>query len=104
MSFVPRLPRERKVGSAHAPPARQPGFHDRRLHLRRHLVLDRELLDHLGVLDLHVETLLVPVDQLLDRARQVLVGRDHGDQGADVQAALNHQVAADQIEQERRHL
>ena len=31
-------------------------------------LVDMELLDDLGVLDLHIEALLVPVDQVLDRA------------------------------------
>ena len=48
--------------------------------------------------------LLVPVDQLLDRRRQVLVGGDHRDQLADVEPALERQIAADRVEQERRHL
>jgi hypothetical protein len=75
-----------------------------RLHLgRRHLAVG-EHLDHLLVLDLDVEALLVPVDQLLHRAGQVLVRRDHGDQRADVEAADDHQVAAHRVEQERRDL
>ena len=75
-----------------------------RLQLRRQHAVRRELLDHLLVLDLHVLALLLPVDQLLDRARQVLVGVDHSDQRADVELALQREIAADQVEQERRGL
>ncbi len=63
-----------------------------------------ELLDHLVVLDLHVVAPLVPVDQLLDRAGQILVGGDHGDQSADVEMAENGQHAATGIEDEGREL
>ena len=63
-----------------------------------------ELLDHLVVLDLHVGPALLPVDQLLDRARQVLVGGDHRDQGADVEPAGQRQKAAAGIEDEGREL
>ena len=44
------------------------------------------------------------VEQLLPRAEDVLVGGEHGDQRAERQAALDHQVAADRIEEERRDL
>ena len=67
-------------------------------------VADGELLDDLRVLHLHVEALLVPVDQVLERRGQVLVGGDDGDELADVEAAGDREVAADQIEDERRHL
>ena len=63
-----------------------------------------ELLGHLVVLDLHVEPLLVPVDQLLHRARQVLVGGDHRDQRADVEPAADRQQAAGRVEEEGRQL
>ncbi len=63
-----------------------------------------ELLDHLVVFDLYVVTLLVPVDQLLDRAGQILIGGDHRHQGADIQLALYRQDAAQGIEDEGREL
>ena len=65
---------------------------------------DRELLDDLRVLHLHVEALLVPVDQVLQRRGQLLVGGDDGDELADVEAAGDREVAADQVEDERRDL
>ncbi len=77
---------------------------DERLGFRRRHFLAGELLDHLLVLDLDVEALLVPVDQLLHRRGQVLVGGDHRDQRADVELAGDHEIAADRVEQERRHL
>ena len=66
--------------------------------------LGQELLQHLLVLHLHVEALLVPVDQLLEGRRQVAIGRDHRDELADAELALQGEVAADAVEQERRHL
>ncbi len=66
--------------------------------------LRREVLDDLIVLDLHVEPLLVPVDQLLQRRRQLPIGGDDGDELADVEAAAKREIAADRVEEERRHL
>ena len=87
------------------PAARQLRRVDQRLHLgRRHLARRVNCSTTCCVLDLDVEALLVPVDQLLHRAGQVLVGGDHRHQRADVEAADDHQVAADGVEQERRHL
>ena len=71
---------------------------------RRQEPLRREMLDDLVVLDLHVEALLVPVDQLLQRRRQLAIGGDHGDELADVEAAAQREIAADRVEEERRHL
>ena len=99
-----RFPFEGQVGRAHRSGLRQLRLLDRSLALRRHHVVHRELLDHLGVLDLHVQALLIPVDQLLDRAGQVLVGGNHRHQRADVQAPHDHQITAHQVEQERRDL
>jgi hypothetical protein len=62
------------------------------------------VLDDLVVLHLHVEALLVPVDQLLQGWRQVAVSGDHGDELADVQAAFQREVTADRVEQEGRDL
>ena len=62
------------------------------------------MLDDLVVLDLHVEALLVPVDQLLQGRRQLPIGADHGDELADVEAAAQGEIAADGVEQERREL
>ena len=64
----------------------------------------RELADDLLVLDRHVGPLLIPVDQLLDRRGQVTIGRDHRDELADVEGAGQRQIAANGIEEERRHL
>src|SRR3954451_22304163 len=71
---------------------------------RRQQPLRREVLDDLIVFDLDVEPLLVPVDQLLQRRRQLPIGGDDGDELADVEAAAKGQVAADRVEEERRHL
>ena len=60
-----------------------------------------ELGDHLLVLDAGVLPALVVVEQLLPRRGEVLVGRDRGHQGPDLEAALNDEVAADRIEAER---
>jgi hypothetical protein len=96
---------QRNARGAKLAGARQLGRrHDERLHFRRRHFLGGELLDDLLVLDLDVEALLVPVDQLLHRRGQVLVGGDHRDQRADVELAGDHQVAANRVEQERRHL
>src|SRR3546814_19512046 len=62
------------------------------------------MVDHLLVLDLHVEALLVPVDQLLDRRRQILVSGDDGNQRADVEAAGDREQAAAGVEHEGRQL
>ena len=75
-----------------------------RLQFGRHHAFRLELVDHLLVLDLHVLALLVPVDQLLDRRRQVLVGEQHADHGADVHLAGDGEVAAQQVDHERRRL
>ncbi len=99
-----RIVDQRDAGGAQLARARQLGRRDERLDLRRRHVLGGELLDDLAVLDLYVHALLVPVDQLLHRARQVLVGRDHRDQRADVEAPRDHQIAANRVEEERRHL
>ena len=37
------------------------------------------------------ETLLVPIDQLLDRARQILVRRDDRDERTDIELADDHE-------------
>ena len=47
------------------------------------------------IFDLNVLARLIPVDQFLHRPWQVLVGGDDGDQLADVEAALERQIAAD---------
>ncbi len=65
---------------------------------------DREALDDLRVFDLHVEALLVPVDQVLERRGQVLVGGDDGDELSDVEPPGDREISADQIEDEGRHL
>ena len=63
-----------------------------------------ELLHHLVVLDLHVLTLEVPVNQLLDRAWQVLVRDDHGDKLSDVKLSRDDEVTTGRVEYERRKL
>ena len=65
----------------------------------RHHRFGRELLTDLAIFNLDILALLVPVDQLLDRAGQILVGRDHGHQLANVEAATNCEVAANEEEQ-----
>ena len=75
-----------------------------RLQLRRHHALGLELVDHLLVLDLHVLTSLIPVDQFLDRRRQILVGEQDSHDGTDIHLAGNGEVAADQIDREWRRL
>ena len=79
------------------------GFHEL-LHRWRGHVIGGELFDHLCVLDAGVHALLVPVDQFLDRTRQVLVGRDHRHQRANVEPPDDRQVTTHQIEQEWRDL
>ena len=74
------------------------------LQLLGHHALGLELVDDLLVLDLDVLTLLVPVDQLLDRRGQVLVGQQHADHGADIHLPGDGEVAADQVDGERRRL
>ena len=63
-----------------------------------------EMLDDLIVLDLDVEALLVPVDQLLQGRRQLAIGADHRDELADVEGAAQGEIAADGVEEERRQL
>src|SRR6266851_4040399 len=66
--------------------------------------LGLELLDDLLVLDLGVLQELVEIEQLGPRRGEVLVGGEDGDQGAEREIALDHQIAADRIEEERRQL
>ena len=54
--------------------------------------------------DLHVEALLIPVDQVLQRRGQLLVGGDDRDELADVEPAGDREIAADQVEDEGRDL
>src|SRR5690348_111901 len=44
------------------------------------------------------------VQELLPRAQDVLVRGEHRDQRAERQAALDHEIAADRVEEERRDL
>src|SRR5665213_711854 len=62
-----------------------------------------ELLDDLVVGEPRVLVVLVEVEQLLPRRRQILVRRQHRDQRAERQVAPDHQVAADR-EEERGEL
>ena len=62
------------------------------------------MLDDLIVLHLHVEALLVPVDQLLQGRRQFAIGADDRDELADVEAAAQREIAADRVEEEGREL
>ena len=59
-----------------------------------------ELLDDLVVFDARVGLLLVVGQQLLPGRGHVLVGGEHGDHGAEAEAALDDQVAADGVEEE----
>ena len=63
-----------------------------------------ELLDHLLVFDLRVLLLQIPVQQLLPWRRHVLVGGERGGERADCQLAVDHEVAADRVEEQRRKL
>ena len=60
-----------------------------------------ELGDHLLVLDAGVLAALVVVEQLLPGGGEVLVRRDRGHQGPDLEPALDHEVAANRVEAER---
>ena len=77
---------------------------DQLLQCRWRQVVDRKLLHHLGVFDVGIHAFLVPVDQFLDRTRQVLVCRNDRHQGSDVEPAHNRQVTTHQIKKERRDL
>src|SRR4029450_3414356 len=70
------------------------------LHPPVHHLFHGELLDDLAELHLNIEPLLVPVDELLDRRRQVLVGRDHGHQLPDIERASEREIAPHRVEQE----
>ncbi|MFC6745746.1 hypothetical protein ACFQFG_13755 [Methylobacterium persicinum] len=59
---------------------------------------------HRFVFHLDVQALLVPVDEFLQRRREVAIGGQHRDELADIQLALQGEDAADDVEQERRHL
>ena len=68
-----------------------------------------ELRDDLLVLDPHVLLGRVPGQELLPGREDVLVGGEHGDERAErkgigVTPALDHEVAADRVEEERRDL
>jgi len=63
-----------------------------------------ELRDDLLVLDAHVLLSRIPSEQLLPGAQDVLVGGEHRHQRAERQAALDHQIAASRVEEERRDL
>jgi len=68
-----------------------------------------ELRDDLLVLDPDVLLGRIPREELLPRREDVLVGGEHGDQGAErqlvrVAMALDHQIPADGVEEERRDL
>ena len=67
-------------------------------------LLAAELGDHLLILDRDVGAALIPVDQLLDRRRQVLVGGNHSNELADIERAGQCEVATDGIEEKRRDL
>ena len=67
-------------------------------------LVDVELLDDLLVFDRDVVALLIPIDQLLHGRRQVAIGRDDGDELADVEPSLERQIAPDGVEEERREL
>lgn len=56
------------------------------------------------VLDLDVEALLIPVDQLLEGRGQIAIGGEHRHELADVELSLQGEVPADRVKQERRHL
>ena len=63
-----------------------------------------ELLDDLLVFDRHVLLVLIEVEQLLPRRRQVFISGEHRDQRAERELALDHKITADQKEQEWRKI
>jgi hypothetical protein len=63
-----------------------------------------ELGDDLLVLDADVLLRRIPGQDFLPRRQDVLVGRQHGHERAERQAALEHQEAAHRVEKERRDL
>ena len=65
-------------------------------------IRDLELLDDLLILDRHILLVLIKVEQLLPRRRQLLISGEHRDQRAPRELALDHKVTADQKEQEWR--
>ena len=83
--------------------ARHPGARGRGAELERFVEHPRgaELGDHLLVLDPRVLAALVVVEELLPGRGEVLVGRDRGHQGPDLQPAQDHEVPADGVEAER---
>src|SRR5262249_23697053 len=52
----------------------------------------------------HVLARLIPVDQFLQWAGQILIGVDDRHELTDIEPALEGEIAADGVEQERRHL
>ena len=67
-------------------------------------VVDVELLEDLGIFYVDVLPRLIPVDQVLQRARQILVGGDDRDQLPDIESSLDHLIAAHEIKEKRRNL
>src|SRR4029077_17905950 len=63
-------------------------------------LIDVELLDDLLVFDRDVVALLIPIDQLLHGRGQVAIGRDDGDELADVEPSLERQIPTDGVEEE----
>ena len=58
----------------------------------------REMLHNLIILHLHVEPLLIPIDQLFQWGRQLPIGADHGHQLTDVEPTPQREISADRVE------
>ena len=69
-----------------------------------HQPLRLELADHLVIFDARIGLDLIIGQQCLPRRRQILIGRQHSDQRAQRYFVIDHQIAADREEEERREL
>ncbi len=77
------------------------GAGNQSLNSRVDKAVDVELLDNLRIFHLHILAGLVPVDQFLQRSRQILVGIDDGNKLTDIETALQRKKTANRIKQER---
>ncbi len=71
---------------------------------KRALGRGHEIFDQCGILHPVVLELLVVLEQVVPGLHRLAIGGDHGDQRPDRQVAHDHQIAADEIEQEGREL
>ncbi len=91
-----------EFGHARAPELDRVGPDGRGLAQGRGLSVLVEVLHHRGEARGAVREVLVEAQQLLPRRGEILVGDEHGGEGADVEIALDHEPAADQEDEERR--